>query len=416
MKKRPASRKAPAMRVCTRCRTPGGANRCGFRIRPTGKEHSWCYECEAEASRDRVARATARARADGTAPAPKRSLGGMRVDLLPRLVELVKKPIAFPELCDRLDLSPAKAKALVERARAEGVQVHVEHNQVAIHIPRDERILDTKISPIVGKRQHIAHISDLHRGSKYAMRDQLTDFCHRAYERGIRTITCGGDNLDGQYRHGTFEVTHVGIEAQTRELHETLPALPGLKYHMITGNHDWTFTEASGVDTGHYVKSYFRDRGRSDIEFYGDRGAYIKLHGIVLHLWHPGGGTAYAISYKLQKKVEAYTSIKPQVLIAGHWHRFCYVYERGIHAIAAPCFQGGGSAFGKSLPSAAPAIGGLFLSWDLTKDGTIREFSLEKRSYYERERPVDIYNSLDAVEVEESLYEAAPMRMKRRAR
>jgi hypothetical protein len=338
----------------------------------------------------------------------------LSVDMLPRLVELIKKPITFPELCDKLDMSPKKTQELIARAREAGVSVHVEHNHVAIHIPQDDRILETKISPIVGRRFDMAHISDLHLGSKYCLREQLKDFVHRAYDRGVRQITSGGDNLDGQYRHGTFEVTHVGVEAQTRDLFETLPHLPGLTYHCITGNHDWTFTEASGVDTGHYVKSYFRDRGRNDITFYGDRGAYIKIGGIVMHLWHPGGGTSYAVSYKLQKKVESYSSIKPQVLIAGHWHRMCYIYERGIHAMAAPCFQGGGSAFGKSLPSSAPAIGGLFLGWDVTKDGTVREFSFEKRSYFERERPIDIYNSLDANEVDEDsqLYEASPMKMR----
>jgi hypothetical protein len=45
----------------------------------------------------------------------------------------------------------------------------------------------------------------------------------------------------------------------------------------------------------------------------------------------------------------------------------------------------------------------------LTEHGTIRSFSMEKRSYFEKERPVEIYNDQDAssVEREESAHDAS---------
>ncbi len=321
-------------------------------------------------------------------------------DVLQKLHSLVKKgPVSFETLCDKLDLSPSKMKVLLDEAKAHGLLIHIEHNHVAIKPSvQDNRVKTIGIAPVVGQRQKIAVISDTHLGSKYCLREQLKEFIHYAYSQGVREILHPGDVLDGMYRHGLFEVSHTGLDAQTEDLFETLPQLPGLTYHCITGNHDFTFTEAIGISVGDYITNYFRERGREDIHFYGDRGAFLKVKGAVVHLWHPRSGGAYAKSYGIQKQVEKYSSIKPQVLLTGHWHIFCYIYERGVNAIACPTFQGGGSAYGKSL-GGAPAIGGLLLSWDLTAHGTIRSFVIEKRSYFEEEKPIDITNKLDAIPV-----------------
>jgi Calcineurin-like phosphoesterase len=316
--------------------------------------------------------------------------------LVQALLKVTKKgPVTFSNLCDQLDLSPTKTKRLLDEAKALGVPLHVEHDHVAFR-PReaDERVRTIGIAPVVGERQKVAVISDLHLGSKYCLREQLVEFIRYAYDQGVREILCPGDVLDGMYRHGLFEVSHTGLDDQARDLFETLPHLPGLNYRCITGNHDFTFTESCGVDVGHFLRNYFLERGRKDLHFYGNRGAFLKVKGAVIHLWHPRSGTSYARSYQLQKNIEKYGVVKPQIMLAGHWHVYCHVYERGVHGIACPTFQGGGSAFSKSL-GGAPAIGGLLLSWDLTIHGTIRGFTIEKRSYFEDEKPFDIHNDLD---------------------
>jgi predicted phosphodiesterase len=246
------------------------------------------------------------------------------------------------------------------------------------------------VPPTVGQTQKIAVISDTHLGSKYCLREQLKDFVLYAYSRGIREILHPGDILDGCYKHGLWEVSHSGLEAQMDDLLQTLPALPGLTYHAITGNHDFTFTEANGVDVGRALTNRFREAGRTDISFYGDRGAFVKVRGVTINMWHPKKGCAYAVSYGLQKRIETYGSgEKPGILLTGHWHRYCHIFERGVHGLACPTFQGGGSAFGKSI-GGSPAIGGLLLSWDLTEHGTIRNLSHTYRAYFEREAPQPI--------------------------
>lgn len=295
-------------------------------------------------------------------------------------------PVGLSDLCDKLDLSPARARALIAEAQSSGVEIHLENDHVGCRPPTPaDRVVDVQIPPVVGERQLVGVISDTHLGSKYCLRAQLRDFVLHAYSRGVREILHPGDILDGCYRHSVFEVSHTGIDAQIEDLIETLPRLPGLTYHAITGNHDHTFSERIGVNVGRVLEAAFARAGRDDLKTYGQRSAYLKIRGVKVHLWHPGGGGAYARSYKLQKRVENYSSgEKPAIMLAGHWHQYCHVYERGVHAIACPTFHGGGSEFSNMLGT-SQAIGGLLLSWETTAHGTVRNFAVEPRLYFETE-------------------------------
>ena len=53
---------------------------------------------------------------------------------------------------------------------------------------------------------------------------------------------------------------------------------------------------------------------------------------------HPGGGSAYAISYTDQKRVESYQGgEKPSIEIAGHYHKWNVGYPREVHTVQAGC-------------------------------------------------------------------------------
>lgn len=318
--------------------------------------------------------------------------------LMEKLVKAIKRgPVSFQEVCNKLDLSPKKAEALIKKAKQADVPVHLENDHIGL--VSQSIGLETQeargIPPTVSGRQTVAVISDTHLGSKYCLREQLADFVNFAYnERGVRQILHVGDILDGDYRHGKFEVSHTGLEDQTEDLCQVLPHLPGLTYHAITGNHDYTFTERAGLSVGPYIESYFRAQGRRDFFSYGDRSAFLRIRGARVHLWHPKKGCGYAKSYPIQKQIERYVpGEKPDILLIGHWHVFEHTFERGVHGVACPTFQGGGSAFGKSL-GGAPAIGGVVLNWELTEQGVVRNFGLEHRAYYEKETLWDVDQAL----------------------
>lgn len=334
--------------------------------------------------------------------------GPSDAELLTSLVALTRghDPLTLEEVCNKLDASPKRVRELADKARTDGYDVHIDNGHVGRKPQRFDAPLE--IAPVENDWQIVGVISDTHLGSKYCLREQLRDFVRYAYDQGVRQFLHPGDWLDGCYRHGRFELTHVGIDAQTDDLIEVLPELPGVTYHGIEGNHDNTFRDDVGLDVGRYIEGRFRDAGRNDVRFYGSRGAMLRVRGALFELWHPRGSGAYAKSYKSQVKIrDSFGPWKPDVLLIGHYHTFNYTDERGIHAIMCPTFQGSGSSFGKSL-GGTPAIGGLILSWRATKDGTIRDFNLTRRAYYEREAPREL-QAMSAVAVEPANYEPVAM-------
>jgi predicted phosphodiesterase len=315
-----------------------------------------------------------------------------KIDLADQLVKLTKKgPLHEFELLKKLDITPSKLNEILVECKARRLAVQVENGHIGFRPEPEAEDVRAVIAPTIGQHQKVAVISDTHLGSKYCLRDYLQDFVHYAYDNGVREILHPGDILDGMYKHGIWELSHHGIDEQTQDLFETLPELPGLTYHGITGNHDHTFTMGNGIEVGPYIEGYFAKRGRNDFFIYGNRGgAHLKVKGVRVHLWHPRSGGAYALSYPLQKKIEGYApGNKPQILLAGHWHSYVSLSRRGMYAFACPTFQGGGSEFSKSLTT-DPSIGGLLLEWDLTADGTIRNFRHEYRSYFEKEVPQEL--------------------------
>ena len=313
------------------------------------------------------------------------------LDLVGLLVKHNHSTTTLEDLCNKLDVSPAKLRQLLKEAGEAGYAIKLGAEHIGIGHADTDDVHELEVPPTTKGRYKIGVLSDLHAGSKYALRPQTRDCVNRMFKAGVRDVLIVGDLLDGCYKHGEFELRYSGVEEQTQDLARMLPCIPGLRYHAITGNHDFTFSEKTGLNVGQYITGAFKDMGREDISFYGDRAATLAVGGTTVRLLHPSGSCSYAISYKLQKFVEAFGSAeKPGILLVGHYHRSCYVYVRGVHTIACPTFQGPGSAFGKSLGLGAQAIGGLMLSWKLTEQKTLRHFRIETLNYFKHEQPKEI--------------------------
>jgi len=318
--------------------------------------------------------------------------------LIEEIVRMTKRDaVSLEEACDRLDMPPKRVRELVERASKGGKRIEFDGNHfgwrpnIASWSPIEAMIQQP------GPERIFASCSDIHIGSKTHLRDQLEDFVEHAYSLGVRAILNPGDTFDGNYSFSVWEQNARGFDEQVNLGAQILPKRPGLVWHLIEGNHDQTLGEKAGISVGPAVVDVFRRHGRTDIQYWGARGAQLKVgapgdkRGVVIDMWHPGKGPAYALSYKLQKKVESYSpGQKPDILLTGHWHQSCYFNQRGIHAHSCGTFQGGGSAYGKSLVG-APSIGGWIIRYALTEDGTIRDYSPKWRSYYEHEQPRDVY-------------------------
>jgi hypothetical protein len=236
-----------------------------------------------------------------------------------RLMSIIlKAKIAptFESLCDLLDKSPSKTKALIDLANETGHAVMVVGDR-AVYAPAAESTVPTLVEQATSTNM-IAIVGDVHFGSKYHTANFFLDFCNRAYKQGVRQFLQVGDLLDGNYQHGRFELTHHGFQDQVSLAIKALPQWPDAKWHFILGNHDNTF-EDSGLDVGKAIVNAFNAAGRYDLTYHGNRGAYVrfargKQRGLYVHAWHPRSGGAYAMSYNLHLQ----RSRRPKTAERGH--------------------------------------------------------------------------------------------------
>lgn len=181
-------------------------------------------------------------------------------------------------------------------------------------------------------------MGDTQFGSKYAQITNLHTFYELLSERGITTCYHTGDITDGlKMRPGhEYELYEVSVDEMVADVVKNYPVLKNGKTYFITGNHDASLYKLCGYDIGAAIA-----RDRSDMIYLGRDTAIIQLtDNCTLELRHPWDGTAYAISYKIQKMVEAMDSgTKPNMLAVGHYHKAEYIYYRDVHVFQTGAFQ-----------------------------------------------------------------------------
>lgn len=190
-----------------------------------------------------------------------------------------------------------------------------------------------------GKHHKFVVISDTHIGSVYSpdeWHDIVSDYVNN---NGVEGVFHCGDLVEGMKisRIGTqiYELSDIGYEAQKAKAMEILSKYD-VPIYIISGNHDFYYQEYAGANI---IKSL--SDSLPNLTYIGHDSADIDIDGAIIRLFHGGDGSnSYAVSYRLQKLCEAITGgNKPNILLAGHVHKFCYIFERHIHAISVPCMQ-----------------------------------------------------------------------------
>jgi len=185
--------------------------------------------------------------------------------------------------------------------------------------------------------------SDIHVGSLYERIDALCVFLERCERGGIKTILVPGDILDGHgiYKGQAFEQYAVGLKAQLDAFKKKIPQFKNLVFHFITGNHDESFKKSCGVDIGAALC-----QDRPNWKFLGESYAELTFQTksklpFRVTLAHPGGGSAYSLSYRLQKNIESLSGgTKPDARFEGHFHKAIWLPGyRNVEAFSAGCFD-----------------------------------------------------------------------------
>jgi hypothetical protein len=223
-------------------------------------------------------------------------------------------------------------------------------------------------------------VSDSHFGSKFQQITHLNTMYDIYQREGINTVYHSGDVSEGEnMRPGhVYECFIHGADAIEQYIIKNYPRRKDIITYFINGNHDASTIKACGHDMGIYIS-----KQRDDMKYLGMLNAKINLTpNCILELNHPLDGGAYALSYALQKTIDAMTGgEKPNIFINGHHHKGMYLFYRNIHALEAATFEAQ-SAWMKGKRLAAH-VGGWICEVHVDNEGHVNRFKNEFIPFYE---------------------------------
>jgi len=180
--------------------------------------------------------------------------------------------------------------------------------------------------------------ADAHVGHICYRPDVLRKMIKDGKRYGIEFWLNAGDTIEGMSgREGhIYELDYLGYSAQIKFFVSEFSLFRNTVYSIEAQNSHsgWYKNKGNmGLNIGEEMEQkskHYKFIGYDEQDLVLDNGLKIRLR-------HPGGGTAYAISYKLQKYVESITGgDKPNLLFHGHFHKSLYLLYRNIH-----CFESG---------------------------------------------------------------------------
>lgn len=256
-------------------------------------------------------------------------LGGMILDLVrkKRTGDLTVEDIA-----DHLDRGPTVIASTLEDLRLQGynlvsrigkrggIQLEaVSQDSRAPHIVHD-------LSEYEGKWVRFGACGDKHLGNMHSRPDVMKLLYDLYASEGITTVYDTGNWIDGEARFNKGELLVHGMDAQLDYWIENHPQREGITTKYVAGDdHEGWYQQRECLEIGKYAMLRAKDAGRNDLEYLGYAESMIELKARngsrIMMVNHPGGGSAYAISYKGQKYVEC-VPLESEALTPSGWKRW----------------------------------------------------------------------------------------------
>lgn len=269
-------------------------------------------------------------------------------DYAPReLGKLLKKgPLSAEEIAVKLGLTKASAVSMVKAARKQDIAIdEVAGKYVLRGATAPPAFMGQDKLPVYKSRPDGTYVfgacSDNHLGSKYARLDVLNELYDIYAEEGVDRVYNAGNWIDGEARFNKHDLLVHGMDGQLEYLAQHYPQREGIHTYAVAGDdHEGWYAQHFGVDIGRRAEQTMRQHGRKDWHDLG----YMEAHIILRHAKtgaeatlacvHPGGGSAYALSYSIQKIIEALDGgEKPAVGLYGHYHKLWAGNIRNVWAI-----------------------------------------------------------------------------------
>lgn len=181
-------------------------------------------------------------------------------------------------------------------------------------------------------------VSDNHLGSRYERLDVLNDLYDKFAEAGVDRVYNAGNWIEGESRFNHHELLVHGMDGQLKYLAKNYPQREGIVTYAVAGDdHEGWYAQREGIDIGNHAENIMREAGREDWVNLGYMEAHIRLENAntkaeaVMAVVHPGGGSAYATSYTVQKIIESLEGgEKPAVGLYGHYHKLMAMNVRNV--------------------------------------------------------------------------------------
>ncbi len=231
-------------------------------------------------------------------------------------------------------------------------------------------------------------LGDTHFGSKHERLDVVKALYDRYEEEGITEVFHTGNWIEGEFRMNKHDIKVFGMDAQIQYFLEHYPKKKNITTYFVAGDdHEGWYQQREGIEIGRHLEQSAVGGGREDLKYLGYVEADVLLkaqHGErLMRVCHPGGGSAYALSYSAQKIVESYQGgEKPSVLLYGHYHKYDVNYYREVYAVGTGCCVDQSIFMRKQKIQAH--VGGLILELQQAEDGAITRMKHEWMPFYDK--------------------------------
>lgn len=305
------------------------------------------------------------------------------------LVRRLNRWVSIASLADDLDCAPSEIEGAIQHLREAGYQIVNRGTSVKIS---KEGILGRQVvdlAPIKGREWSFGVVSDKHLCNRHQRLDVLEAAYDEFARRKITDVFDCGNMVDGEFKFNRFELEAHGMTDQTQYVIDHHPQRSGITTHFITGDcHEGWWRSRVGVDWGKWLEYEAKSRGRYDFNYLGYMDVDVAVRNKegksdYIKVFHPGGGTAYALSYSTQKIVESLQGgEKPGLLLCGHYHKAIYHMVRNVHVIQC------GTACDQTSYMRKKKIEAHVGFWVITiqqdANGAIRKIVPEWYAYYDR--------------------------------
>lgn len=307
-----------------------------------------------------------------------------------KLIKLLTKgSFTVEELSNKTGVVPKKIREKIKELKDKKYNIQYTDNKIElakqIGVGNKQKL---NIAYWKGDRIKIGFCADNQLCSKYERLDILNLIYDIFADEGIEIVYHGGNLIDGECRFNKYEIHTSGMTPQVEYCVKTYPKRKGIITKFITADdHEGWYVQRERINIGEYIQMKAEQEGRNDLEYIGHVEADIPFEGIKGKSWmrmmHPGGGTAYALSYAPQKIVESFQGgDKPRILLISHYHKLDYSFPREVHCIQMGCTCDQTMWMRKKHIQAH--LGGGILDIILAPDGTINRVRVEFITFFNK--------------------------------